>query len=448
MEAVRRRAGMTRLAMYEVGMPVQPNRLLDITDLIETKKKAMECFVSQLEVHAYDQFIAGLNTYRAYTLPNHVKAAEAYLVFSGAELAADPLKLYESEYVHQKKMGYGVVPTEAKLVTVIVRTIWRNTIVQTLDSIALQTYPNVEVVVVDAAGSGEKGLGDWCGRFPMRICGTGKPLNRGAAANAGIRSARGHYLAFVDDDDMVDPDHIERLVQGLEKSGCDVAYCGARVLDERGVIAKIPFSFNEEYDPDRLLVANYMPNNTVLVSRRIVDQGCWFDEDLNVYEDWDFLIQLSTITRFQHVPNVSAVYRITDSSGIGVHPKSLLDQRAHLLPIYGKWRQRWTNDQLLSIMDLANSGALLPRLRQERNDIAQQLQETASQLNATQQQLQATTTQLNAMQQQLQATTSQLRSSEAILERIRRTLPIRVYLALKVVIADVRRMLSGILQIR
>ncbi|MCV6638911.1 PIG-L family deacetylase [Candidatus Albibeggiatoa sp. nov. NOAA] len=69
-----------QLIMYEVGVPLMPNRLLDLTALWARKKAAMACFNSQLALQNYDKHIEGLNTYRAYTLPQSVKAAEAYYV--------------------------------------------------------------------------------------------------------------------------------------------------------------------------------------------------------------------------------------------------------------------------------------------------------------------------------------------------------------------------------
>ncbi|WP_353571287.1 PIG-L family deacetylase [Candidatus Albibeggiatoa sp. nov. BB20] len=79
------RCSDVQLIMYEVGVPLMPNRLLDLTTLWERKKAAMACFNSQLALQNYDKHIAGLNTYRAYTLPQAVKAAEAYYVASHDE---------------------------------------------------------------------------------------------------------------------------------------------------------------------------------------------------------------------------------------------------------------------------------------------------------------------------------------------------------------------------
>ncbi len=53
--------------------------------------------------------------------------------------------------------------------------------------------------------------------------------NKGLAAsrNTGIRAARGKYIAYLDDDDIFFPDHLETLVTALEGEHLDVAYTDA-----------------------------------------------------------------------------------------------------------------------------------------------------------------------------------------------------------------------------
>jgi LmbE family N-acetylglucosaminyl deacetylase/GT2 family glycosyltransferase len=82
--AVARRTGRSlTLAFYEIGAPLPPNRLLDISDLLERKSQAIHCFVSQLSVQAYDRHVEALNYYRTYTLSREIEAAEGYWVIDG-----------------------------------------------------------------------------------------------------------------------------------------------------------------------------------------------------------------------------------------------------------------------------------------------------------------------------------------------------------------------------
>lgn len=93
-EAVRRCGKEVTLAMYEIGVPLYPNLLLDITDLVERKQQAMVCFASQQRIQDYRRHIDGLNNFRTYTLPPDIKAAEAYYVLDGATLQNQPWRKF------------------------------------------------------------------------------------------------------------------------------------------------------------------------------------------------------------------------------------------------------------------------------------------------------------------------------------------------------------------
>lgn len=125
-----------RIAYYEVGSPLRPNLLLDITAHAAVKMQAMRCFASQMEQQDYARHIAALNQYRTYTLPRDVTAAEAYLLLSAADLMATLPSL--------------------PLGSVLMRSMDRQHLQETLDSVAVQTYPNIDVVV--AAQSGRSGV--------------------------------------------------------------------------------------------------------------------------------------------------------------------------------------------------------------------------------------------------------------------------------------------------
>lgn len=92
LEAVQRQPGLT-LVQYEVGAPLLPNVLVDITPVHELKRSAMACFASQLAMQGYERHIDALNIYRTYSLPAQVRAAEAVRVATSAEAAADPFGL-------------------------------------------------------------------------------------------------------------------------------------------------------------------------------------------------------------------------------------------------------------------------------------------------------------------------------------------------------------------
>jgi glycosyltransferase involved in cell wall biosynthesis len=247
------------------------------------------------------------------------------------------------------------------LVSVIVRSVGRDTLAQALDSIARQSYPNIEVVVVDALGSGHPSLGESCGPHPVRVCGRGERLLRSRAANLGLEEARGAYLIFLDDDDWFLPSHIVALVAALEGSpSTEVAYAGVRCVDASGRTERV---LSLPFDPARLRAGNYIPIHAALFRRSVVEAQVRFDEALEWFEDWDFWLQLAGRGSFIHVGQASACYRTGGASGVGLTPEDAR-RRAGEARVLEKWRPGWSGDDLEATIERCREGdrALVARL--------------------------------------------------------------------------------------
>lgn len=326
-EAVRRLGGERTLVLYEVGAPLQPNRLLDLGPYLDTKRRAMACFTSQLAVQRYDRHVDGLNRFRAYTLGPDVAAAEAFLAVPAAELRDGGLRAFHaSPAARRLQQGVEVDATTQPLVSIICRTMGRPEFADALASVAVQTYPNIELIVVDAAARGLV-LEPWCGRFPQRVVGGAGALARAAACNAGLDAARGEYCLFLDEDDWIDPDHIAKLTHALQvRTDHPAAYTGVAVVDRSG--QRVGRTFESDFDPFRLLTMNFMPIHAVLFCRTAASAGCRFDESLDIFEDWDFWLQLARSGAFLAVSGVSAYYRQGGESGFGA-ASSVPDDAEH-----------------------------------------------------------------------------------------------------------------------
>ncbi len=368
-EAVRRIDKPVNIALYEVGMPFRPNTLLDISDIAEQKMSAMTCFVSQNAKQRYDQDIAALNRYRSYTLPSEVSAAEAYILLRSDELNSDPFKIYHSEYQRQRELGLSLDISSMPLVSVIIRSIERPTLDQALDSVALQTYPNIEVIVVNAKGIQHRELQPWCGRFPLRLIGIGEQLTRSRAANLGLDSAQGDYLIFLDDDDWFKPEHISRLTGYIiDHPEFNVVYSGVECIDSQG--NTLPESFAQPFDKNHLIATNYIPIHAALFSKQLLTKGCRVDESLELYEDWDFWIQASQFSEFKFIEGFSAVYRIGQDSGFGVNFNQQEAEQGSLI-IYHKWFPRLEDKQLLKITNIVHTYKNVTlQINELHNDIA------------------------------------------------------------------------------
>ena len=205
--------------------------------------------------------------------------------------------------------------SDTPLVSVIMPTFDRpDFLPRAVKSVLAQTYPNVELIVVNDAGCPVDELLrplDPEGRITyVRL---GRNRNRSAARNAGLALARGKYVAYLDDDDWYLPSHLERLVGLLEQSGGAVAYSfSERVTEEKRtdgwVQTAITPVYRMPYQPALLLVGNYIPMPCLVHRRDCLDSVGTFDEDMMTHEDWDLLIRLSTRYPFEQLPEATCCF--------------------------------------------------------------------------------------------------------------------------------------------
>jgi len=204
-------------------------------------------------------------------------------------------------------------PDEPPLVSVIVPTYNRPEMLKrAIESILSQTYPSIEIVVVNDAGDDAEHI--------IRTLNTRSDIvyirhaaNKGLAAarNTGIRAAHGKYIAYLDDDDVYYPDHIERLVTSLETTDYRVAHtqaCRSHQEKRNGCYVEThkttPYTMDVTHEG--LLVCNLVPVLCVMHEKRCLDEVGCFDETLPTHEDWDLWIRMSRRYEFLHIPRVTA----------------------------------------------------------------------------------------------------------------------------------------------
>ncbi len=385
-EAVRRSGGVVRLALYEIGAPLFPNTLVDIGAVADIKLEAMRCFRSQLAEQPYDDRIAALNRYRAYHLGPQAKAAEAFAITDAAGLERGFAPLFESPPARRHRLGFAAEAADLPLVSIVIRSMDRATLGEALDSVALQTYGNVEVVVVNAKGGKHGNLGDHCGGFPLRIVNQDGPaLSRPQAANAGLDAGRGDYLALLDDDDALDPDHLGRLVAAIQGGdGKIVTYAGVRCIDRKDPEHKISRIFGQPLESmAELLAGNFIPVHAPLFPRRLLEHAR-FDETLTLYEDWDFWLQLARHVRFVYVDRITATYYTGGTSGVSPQAPDRDEVLRATRVLYAKW-MAIAPDEFKAICDLYHgSRAELLASRAEAGRLARRVQDADAHLTEAQ----------------------------------------------------------------
>lgn len=260
-------------------------------------------------------------------------------------------------------------------ISVIIRSMSRPWLAEALASAASQNIAGLEIVVVDAVGSNHVPLPQLRTDALVRMVSKGRPLSRAAAANFGIDLSQGKSLIFLDDDDLFLEGHLATLKQALESHPEAVAsHTGVRVVDAAGHEIDV---YNKPYDPSEALSHNVLPMHAVLF-RREVTRDCRFDESLEVYEDWDFWLQLSQKGPFVHCDGVTAVYRAhLGTSGLSLGLDENLQQLGRAR-IYEKWKGIWSGKELNSCIDRLLKE--IESLKQERDELERLVSNTDSAL--------------------------------------------------------------------
>lgn len=193
------------------------------------------------------------------------------------------------------------------LVSVIIRSMDRQTLDRTLASVAAQDYPCLEAVVVAACGPHHRDLPGRVGRVPVRLVRSDSPLSRPHAANAGLDAARGDLLNLLDDDDDWLPQHAGTLVRALAGApDVGLAYSQSLLLDANEQPIAV---FGNPFDPMTLFYNSLFDAPAAMFRRSVVRAGARFDTQFHTLEDLDFWLQCMQRTRFLRVPKVTCRVR-------------------------------------------------------------------------------------------------------------------------------------------
>lgn len=131
-------------------------------------------------------------------------------------------------------------------------------LVKCLDSVEKQTYKDLEVIIVNDGSTDGclKIIEDYVGRNPHFCCYSIENRGLGGARNYGISKAEGDYIFFLDSDDYISPDCIEKLTDRAKKDGSDIVICnnydvredGRIILAYKNIYRKNPTTIYDEHE--------------------------------------------------------------------------------------------------------------------------------------------------------------------------------------------------------
>ncbi len=184
-----------------------------------------------------------------------------------------------------------------------------------IQSALAQDYRNIEVVVARDGGQPIHEIVHSFDDDRIRFIDRGQ--NRGIpfTLNQAIDHARGKYITYLGNDDLLYPNHVGTLVDALESgTDCRVAYsdlyrtyCRLGPDNSRQVLSKV-LEVSRDFDRFVMLYFNHVLHVSVMHQRDLVDQTGPYNEQLNVLIDWDLLRRAVFFTDFVHVPVITGEY--------------------------------------------------------------------------------------------------------------------------------------------
>ena len=188
-------------------------------------------------------------------------------------------------------------------------------IAETVESVINQTYPNIELIVVDDGCTDNSR--EVLERYADRIHILEHPgrVNKGqsAALNLGLKSCAGEFVAILDSDDLFSPEKIEKQVAFLtlnERFG--LVYSNGMNIDAQGkeTYPILPQGHCPPSGPGPVLLDCFinLPSNA-LVRKSVFDTAGGFDESLRAAQDHDMVVRLLEVAPAGYIDECLWYYR-------------------------------------------------------------------------------------------------------------------------------------------
>ena len=182
---------------------------------------------------------------------------------------------------------------------------------ESIESALGQSYPRVEVVVVDDGST--DGSPAIAARYPVRLIGQ-ENAGVSAARNTGVAAATGDFLIFLDSDDRLPPGAVEAGVRELEADPAAAFAAGRyRLIDAEGAPGRVYDwdVWGRMTSPiyDRLVRWNFIGMLAAVIFRREALPPDPFDRSLAGAEDWELFLRIAREKPVRLYDGIVAEYR-------------------------------------------------------------------------------------------------------------------------------------------
>lgn len=213
---------------------------------------------------------------------------------------------------------------ELPLVSVIIPTYNRlDSLSELLESLWRQSYRRLQLIIVNDAGESVGSMKELYPELDITIVDMETNGGHVRARNRGLSYARGEFVLLCDDDDLLLPTHVERMLQ--EIGDADMVYSDVEIFDYdlEGTTRRATkrFVFAYEHDAAAMRKFSTFVSSGCLYRKDLHERIGLFDEDMYHYWDWDWFLRASDHAVVKRVPVASALYAFSQngSNMSGIH---------------------------------------------------------------------------------------------------------------------------------
>ena len=193
-----------------------------------------------------------------------------------------------------------------ELVTAIIPTYNRQSYIkEAVESVLNQDYNPIEIIVVDDGST--DGTADviqpFIGKIRYVRQENGGPAK---ARNAGINTARGEYITFLDSDDRYYPNKMGRQVEYIRSHPeCGMVYCDWEYFDDSGKRWHVPGKKYKGWVFERLLFEDFIGSgSTIMAKKEVLQKAGLYNEALITGEDRNLYLKIAKSHKIGFVDQV------------------------------------------------------------------------------------------------------------------------------------------------
>jgi glycosyltransferase involved in cell wall biosynthesis len=209
---------------------------------------------------------------------------------------------------------------------------------RTIESVIWQTYCDIEYIIFDACSTdGTSAILDAYENHPRvtRIV-REKDDGQADAINKGFRGARGEIVGWINSDDMLPPDIVERSVKAFRQdSDVGLTYCDIEHIDHTGNSIKLSTA-HPHYDFNYLLNSCYdvfQPGS--FYRKSVVESVGYLDESLKYCMDLDIWLKILARSRSCYLPGRPSSFRWHEATKTAIGKTAFLREILQILRRHG-----------------------------------------------------------------------------------------------------------------